>query len=799
MAPDMPLFAPLRIVFFGPPASGKTQLLRAVAAFAGKGAEEAPIELTHPDGNALKALIPLQMIVDLPGPKAETGEVHFLDCDGRAAARLLEQPEELRRTSARDELRNAIRYADAIVLAVDVMWDVPELRENLRQFQLFLGALEGVRTFDREAGGMPIFLALTKCDALKRPQDSNTQWLSRVTRRQSEVLDHFHDLFDDRANDLAAFEFGSLNLEVKPTAAQMPFGIEDLATSLLAAARANAERTRNSERRLIRTAGGLVSLFAAFFAVFAAMELLGPPSALEKLTADVQSYRDRAAPAEVRFADANFAANRRQVQALIDSPEYEKLPGDLRGYLLAVASEFDRYREYRERFQPPQFSPAEVRTAGEFQKLQTDLETILLPPPEYREAWRETQAVRLHAKWQRDSELLQSSEDQLHGWYRELIRRATQSMLVERPSASWRESATALFQESSQLPYPATEPIPGSPKVNVPRGKPLTYAAVYGYERVASAERDWESTSRKLRDLVQLCEALGMIAPGEGKPSAVLVLPENGDSLRLAGERLERLKAFYPDAMDGTANWNASNFPDPIRQELLRRLRLSVEVGVRHVQRVIRKELPESDTRNDWRMLDERTLNAPELRAWGTFLQKLSQWADQSRGNPVEELSVFLKRERFEWPVEKFALYLPNALRVEKLLPDGSFTVTVTPREGLPRVTLFRDAKPTNRDAQGTVWQFTAPAGTPAITYEPGDAFAVEVALRSADSQFELKWNEGRTNTYRFDRIASEPVLVKIEQPAGLPQRATGVKLTMLSESAAIRVPVLIPALPGVK
>jgi hypothetical protein len=795
--------APLRIVFFGPPASGKTRLLRAVATVAGKGAEEPPIDLIPADGSATSAILPLEVIVDLPGAKEETGEVHLLDCDGRAAAQLLQHPDQLTRQATRGELQEAIRDADAIVLAVDVQWRDEELRANFRQFKLFLEALEEVRTFDREAGGFPIFLTLTKCDSLYLSTDSRTQWLSRVTQRQTEVLDHFRDLFDEKIADSVALEFGSIDLEVMATATQMPsgeaFGIERLTASLLDAARVHRDRTRLTRRRLRFTVGGLFSVLAAFLATMGLLSFVGPPSALEKLTTDVEAYREREGPPAIRFAEAQIQGHFKTLNSFIESPAYPQLRPDLREYLQTREREFERYREYRDRFQPPQFSPAEVRTAGEFQKLKMELATNLAPPAEFREAWKDTEAVRLYLKWQRDLELLQSTEDQLHGWYRELIRRATQLMLVVAPNAGWRDHVTELLQEAAELPFLADAPIIGSPTVELRRGQPLTYAVAYGYERTDSARRDWEFTSQKLRGLVDLCEALGMIAAGDGRPPAVLVLPENGDSLALAGERLELLKKFYPSALDGSAKWSASHFPDPIRQELTRRLRLVAENGIRHAQRMIRKEIPEFDSLSDWAKLDVKLLSKPEFQAWGILLQKLSTWADQSQANPVDELVSFLKRQRFEWPVEKVELYLPNALRDQILTPDGSLTITVTPKDGPPRVTLFRDAKASKTDNQGTTWQFTAAPQTPAITYEPGSTFAAEIILRSGNSRFVLKWIDDRTNTFRFDRIASEPVIVRDEQPAGLPQRATGVKLTMFPEKAAIRVPVLLPALPGVK
>jgi hypothetical protein len=790
--PELP--EPLRIVFFGPPASGKTRLLGAVAAVLGKDAEDVPVDFAPADSSIHWAVFPHRVLVDRPGPHTETGAVLLVDCESGAATDLLEHPDELRRETAGNELRNAIRRADAMVVTIDATWDVYELRESLRQFHTFLDTFEEGRTYDRESGGLPVFLVLTKCDALMRPGDSRTQWLSRITHRQNEVLDRFHDLFDE-AGPAGDLEFGSLDLKVVPTALDMPggeaFGIDGLANELLRAARQNADRVTGTQRRLAMTVGGIAGLFIVLMVVFGLLGWIGPPGPLRRLELQIEEYHAHRASAAVRFSDGNFDANRRRVQAFLDSPEFPLLRPELQESVRAVLAEFDRYREYRARFHPPQFSPAELRTAGEMEQLRKDLATSLAPPAEYRDAWQGTQAVQLYEKWTKDLELLGTAEDQFHGWYRELIRRATKLMLVEAPSAAWRQEADSLFREAERRPFELDAAMADSPRVNARRGEPLTYDVAYRFERTESAARDWDLASDKLRRLSVLCEALGLTPESKDGLGAALVIPENAPR-SLGTERMAKLVGHHFP----TDHVQVSQFPDPIRRELARRLETYHERGMGILRGMIAAELG-AESIADWERVSGQFLLRPDVTDWGIFLQTLSILSGRGDGDPVVNLDRLTHRKRFEWPVRSVELYLPNALRENALVPDGAFTITVTPSDGAPRVWLFRDAKAIRSDSQGTTWRFEA-AHADTIGYSPGEAFDASVKLRDGETKYSMGWLGGWSKVYRFDRLAAEPTLIR-DGPNAIPQKATGVTLRMLPESAAICVPALLPAMPGVK
>jgi len=125
-----------RIVFFGMPSSGKSDLLASFKSLASGDAEDEPIELS-PSENPTP-LVPHRFLVDLPDVPGSSRAVVLLDCDGQACARLLNQPGELARNKARGELGNAIRDADALVLVIQARAERWQIDESFAGFNKFL-------------------------------------------------------------------------------------------------------------------------------------------------------------------------------------------------------------------------------------------------------------------------------------------------------------------------------------------------------------------------------------------------------------------------------------------------------------------------------------------------------------------------------------------------------------------------------------------------------------------------------------------------------------------------------------
>ncbi len=92
---------------------------------------------------------------------------------------------------------------------------------------------------------------------------------------------------------------------------------------------------------------------------------------------------------------------------------------------------------------------------------------------------------------------------------------------------------------------PARKP-PYADAASVPNIEPpLTYAAVEEFGSVAAARAQWEAVRGRLRRLLDVGAALGLIEGLKVKP-AVLVVPPDGLTLEQAGARFRDLGAAYP-------------------------------------------------------------------------------------------------------------------------------------------------------------------------------------------------------------------------------------------------------------
>lgn len=811
----------VRVVFFGPPRSGKTTLLHATARFAERGAEDDTVTLSAADPNVVRReLVPLRLLVDLPGPRAVTGAVEFIDCDGQAALDLLTHVDQLTRRTARSALADAVRNADALVLLVDAEGGEAALDETFRGFDQFLKVLESTRVADRDVGGLPVFLTLTKCDALHHPADTPTDWLHRIETRKRAVRERFDAWFDDGRSDDPYLTFGSTDVRVAATATKMPqpigilayaddaggFGVADFFHAVLAGARGHRDRAVRSGQRLRWTAGLAVGLLAVMLATMLGLSMTRPPGPVDALAGRARRLMQVEGPPAVRLSEINFDRHRTELTALRSSPVFNQLPAELQEYVRDRDNEFAAYDDYRRRFRPPQFAPADVRTTSDFNRLEQDLADRLAPPPGRRDDWADTEMVKLWQKWKTDLTLLREAEDQVHDWFRGQISKASELMLANVPAAlapsAWRADVTAFLGQPP--PFRPDAPVPGSVALPFPRGDPLTYAAAIGFERAGNARRDWQLASARLTDLRGLADATGLTADpnyssSPGEPAAPLEVPvpvNTADALGAAAVRLAVLTKRFPDAASGTANWSAANVSGPLRNELGRRLRVAAANGADQVRRLIRDDPAVRGASPNWPVLaaPDGLLNKPEMRDWGRFLRLLLRWAEPGRPDvdPVAELAAFVSRDRFAWPLTGLEVTLPNALKVRVLKPAGDLTVTVTDSTGQPRVYPFEVVGSPLVEPDAAVHRFRLRTGTGPLVYVPGGGFTAELPLTDGDNTYRLKWTDARTAAYQFDKLTREPT-IEATGPGAVPQRAAGVRVTADPPTAGFAVPELLP------
>jgi hypothetical protein len=809
-----------RVVFFGPPHSGKSSLIEAFVRLAA-GPGDGAVELTpaEPPSSIRRELVPHLIRVENPSAGAAGGRFVVVDCDGRAAGELLSHQSGLVRGQARGALAQAVRSADALVLVVDAAASPEVVDQTFRSFIQFLDGLEEGRTFGREVGGLPVFLTLTKCDALHQEGDSPTDWLARVEEREREVRDRFVDYFGEpAADDPSPFlPFGSLYLRLAATATRAPegkafaayadpdgsFGVAALMRDALPAAREYKARAIRARKRLRRTVTGSGVLLGGMLVGLMVLLASGGFGGRDILAERVREYRRTEPPAAIRLADRIFAHTRRELVTIRDSIGFARLPEDLQEFVEDRLREVDAYRDYRERFKPPRLGPAEIQTREQAEKLEADLAGELAPPPGYAREWADTEAVRLWQKWRTDLKLVREAEGALHDWYSGLINRANKLLLTESPpDFGWRGQVGALLKDAEAPPFPPDQEVKGSPSVPGLRGRPLTYASAYGFDRVEQARQDWLATRDKLRHLRDLTDAIGLTT-APGSPAAVLDLPElpsgTAGSKELATARLAALRSAFPPPAYPSGEyteWAAANFPDPVRRAVEVRLRSIFDTGVRHVRRLVAVAAPAPESAGGWRRVADTLLQEEGLKAWGRLLGLIRRWLDPTApaADPVAELADFLRRDRFELNLRSVQVAIPDDLLGQRAAPAGRLVVTHTPAGGQPVEYAFRQEGDGKRDRPVTVYTFVPDGHSGTIQYRPGDGLSASLPLKSGGDEYRLVWPSGRSVVYQIDRLAQAPRLERAG-PLPAPEPALGVRLTVSPPDGLPAVPVLFPDL----
>ncbi len=743
-----------RIVFFGLPHTGKTALLHAFAD------PHAPAPLTTTARPELCRTLPSGIVL--------------CEVDGRSAKEIIADPAHLHRN---DATANDVRTADAIVLALDASASSELMLGLFAEFAIFLEGFEKTRSHGREVGGLPIYLTLTKCDTLFRPGDDPNEWLRRVEARKQSVRTAFEDYLAETGHDASPFGFGSIEVHVAATAIAFPpdhafhglrppFGVEDLRDDCTAAAVAFRRRMDSSHQQLRWTLAGSGVLVGTMLATLVGLFALSPGVDEDRLRRQVRLYQEREGPAEVRLADRRLDKNQQELEAIRDDADFERLPTEVRQFVDNRLREFAAYHDYREKFQRPRIGPAEVRTLAELDRLDAAVGGELVPPPEYAAAWADTEAVRLFHKWQTDAGLIRQAEGTLNQWYRGLVRNATALLLAPGLDANWRQTATALLASADRPPFDPTAAMAGSEKLLVPRGAAMGYAAIFDFDRVDQARADWIDTRDRLAAMRTLGDLLGMT----GGPNAVLIFPAPttvAASAKLAAGLLPQV----PDVPG-----SVSQFPDPIRGLLQKRLRQAQEAGAKHPQAIVRAKLGR-ETREGWANV-AAWLAEPDAKAWGKLLGRLGRWGEFDADDPVDEALAFLKRDRFDLDFANLEVTVPTDLRDRRLLPAGPLVV----RHGSKELSFRVTGEPQTTAAE-SLYRFT-PDGDSRLTVQPGDAVSASWTLKAGDREFRLEWTNGGSVVYQFESLHREPTLV-----ADLRERAAGVKL---SAAALPRVPLVL-------
>ncbi|WP_439621502.1 hypothetical protein [Gemmata sp.] len=732
------------------------------------------------------------------------------DCSGRAAESLILHPEAIRDPATRAPVARAVIDADAIVLMVDGAADDDELREAFEEFDTFLTIVAQAKVNAREVGGFPIFLVLTKCDGLARPDDTLESWTRRVEQRADRAWAKFDKFLKDAEPDDGIpspfLPFGNVELNVIPVAVRHPrvpgapadpdepFNVAELFRGCFAGAKGHRDRVLASDRRLwwtLRLAMGFVGFLLLSVA---GMLVFQPQPTGPDLAERIRSYEQHEPEAEVRLAYPALTRNKNVLAGFREEAGFGSVPDDLHRFVLTRLKEIADYEAFREKLLTFQ-APDDTRTLGDLARVEQGLNGELALPPHY--AWGRTTAAELRRKWLADAAAIRTAEAEFFERYRDFVRRGTVLTYSASLGGNWRAEVGALLAEAARPPVPLNDPLPGSPALEQLRGKSVTYWVPYNFERVDQGRRNWEFIRDRLVHLRDLGDAVGLTA-GPDRPEAVFVLPEPGptvDSAKLVGDRLAALLRSYPRETEDYSEWQLRNFRDPSAPgELAERLDRALRTGGRHVHALLRERLgpnPEQrDTPEAWRATAAALADpATPFPEWGRFLFLIAKVRADGATNPVAELAAFLHQDKFDMNPAGFDVVLPLDLGLNKVAPNGPLAITVVPQGGQPTTRAFKQAGGGVREGAGTSYRFAA-EGDARLTYRPGDEFRAELPVRVGTQDCKLVWETAATRAYQFDKLAHEPRLVK---PGGGSEPGTGVRVTPTGGSPVPRLPALFP------
>ena len=814
-----------RVVFFGPPLSGKTALVEAFIRTMNPDEFTITLMATQPTNRVGREIVPHVVQVE-NADISELGRYFKLyDCDGKAAGDLLNTPDAVLTRTARGALVEEVRNADALILVIDAKASESVVDQTLENFQRFVKGLQQGRTDGREVGGLPVFLTLTKCDDLYKSGDMPTDWLNRLNEKELNVKNRFEDYFGDDVSTESESEFlsfGSLDLKLHTTFTKVPqgvalntyadpngfFRVSNLVYECLLAARNHLDRVQSARKRLRWTVGGAAGMLGLMVFGMLLFATTGGFGSTNLLTERVRAYQASEPAIAVRLSDKHFGRYYKELNSIHASSGFADLSGDFQQFVTTRLVEFEKYKDYRSRFKPPRLGPAELRSREQVDQLALDLNETLAPPEEFADSWNQTEAVQLWAKWKTDLVLAREAEERVHDWYRGLIRRANELLLTDKPpDFGWRSLSVTLLTDAESPPFRAADEMEKSPTVPVLRGRKLTYAVGFSFDRVSVARRDWEDTRDRLRCLRDLTDAVGLTT-GPGTPAPVLDLPEPTPdgigSQELASARLAALLATFPvRTKEGVATslakscfpeWLESGYPDAVRQAVDLRLRSILETARRHVRRIILAQLGgNAESREGWKRLGNELLTPPLMRDWDKLLGLLQELSEREvTPSPLTELRAFLLQERFDLTMPNLVVTLPDDLLEQKATPSGNFILTVQPIGQQPTSYNFKRLGEGQRNRPYTAYTFQPDGHSGKITVLPGDGLIASVPLRSSGEDYRLVWASGRSTVFQLDRLQQPPRLEKIG-PVPAPQTAPNVKLSVPEPGVFPRVPALLP------
>jgi hypothetical protein len=828
----------LSIVLFGLPAAGKSSLLGALAQAAqaqehllngrlidvSHGLDELRRRL-YEEGARRTAEEVVPYPVDFEpfrsaGRKAKAphhvGAV-FIDCDGRVANDLLVRRQAIPEGSPEGTLAREVLDADTLVLVIDASAPPAQVEADFAEFDRFLRQMQTSRGQRTEVSGLPVFLVLAKCDLLAQPGDTAADWMERIEQHKRDLGVRFHLFLARREEESGSLPFGRLDLHLwatavkrpalagSPAKAREPYGVAELFRQCLEQAAVFRRRRRQAGHRLVWTvgaAGGIVALMAGLAVGFTVHNLDTPTNALRER---VQLVLGSDLPSEAERLHAPIRELRRRAAELRDlrtDPQFEALSTEQQRLVRDRLDELEAYLQYFDRLaQSPR--PRNIHNAETLREIREELKTELALP---NEAWKDTEAGRLHSDRLQDAEALAIAVKRAEDWYRESAAKAEElrtfsGQRTERGAAGvnwdrWTLAAEALLRPDFRPPFSGPHPVPGAATT-------LTYdAAVLRYDEVSAARTDWEAKKSRLQRVLDLCAALGLATPAsprgtEERGVGVLAIPRRF-SLSQARQRRNELELSYPHYK---RDFVFDAVPDAIRPVVDQAAHTSYEHLLGPGQAAVLKQLEQggggaAETEARWENVRRWLRDPKELEDWRVLAGVLIRLHDPAHphtpesADPVRTLADFLERTSFPLTIRRLTLEIPEGL--ERKPAAGAPLSIYHPASAVEKPALvLQPSGEGQRDPQRRVWTYSFRLSEPqTLTYRPGDALWATLPLRD---DWKFTWVRCHSLMYQFERLTRPPRLHQTKETTTSGTLEEEVRLSIIPTDGVPRLPDLMP------
>jgi hypothetical protein len=516
----------LRLLLFGPPGSGKSALLGALAQVSSSQAavlrgkvvdESGQLAGLHQAtyGNALHATgdevlpYPIRFQVEGKAPIAAT----LVDSSGRLAEPYLAEKAVL--VPGAGDLARELLAADTIILTLDAA-AASQAEPQLAMFREFLARLQEARSGRTDIADLPVYLVLTKCDQLARPEDSLSQWLQRIEEAKRRLGERFACFLKVRSGGPA---FGSIALHLwatairrpslidRPAPSAEPYGVAELFRQCFAAAEGFDRRERRAGRRLEFAVAGLGLLLAVMGLIAALFVVTQPNTEVVDLGQRVQAALPERDESGRRLLRGDLQHRLDELRIIEQHPAFADLPGATRAEVESAADEIASHVRTKELFKEQVRPPYQAKNEGEFDRFEKQAEAFTLPD-EYAAAWHDTSLARQLAKVRAEFASVRSAVIEEVQWIRkqaaegaelnaegnrlppELASLDAEKKKLGRQHAEAWFAAYLKYTNRSSLRLPGDQPLKGTAA--------FTYADLRKFQAVRDARKEWEQVKGDL-------------------------------------------------------------------------------------------------------------------------------------------------------------------------------------------------------------------------------------------------------------------------------------------------------------